>query len=235
MLKLSFVSYGNDGLIYHDNIWTLESDRDGIKLYSHKKPPKDIVPLRGEMTVLDSVEEVIAVFDDKKRRKEWAKRFQESHLLEKTTLYDQVEYTRVVLPLWFSDRTSVAKIKVVVSADFKTIYFFGESTEHPKADKYKRGVRASLYESSIKLEDTGQGTKITMITYADPNGAIPPWVVNLFTESVARNTMNNFRRQLAKDLYSREHLARFTYRIRNYKKFKTTKYHSNMNNLIQYN
>ena len=74
-----------------------------------------------------------------------------------------------------------------------------------------------------------------MITYADPNGAIPPWVVNLFTESVARNTMNNFRRQLAKDLYSREHLARFTYRIRNYKKFKTTKYHSNMNNLIQYN
>lgn len=202
-------------LIHKEKGWVLEYDKKGIKLYSHPETKGTIIPFKGEMLVDHPMAEVAAVLDDRKRRMEWVDRFKENILLEKISYFERVEYGRVAFPLWFKDRTAVVKLKIEVSKDLKTLYIFGKSIPYEN-EKLFKGVRASIYDSTVKLESLGKKTHITVMAYADPNGAIPDWVVNLFTGVVARKTLMNLRDQLGKNLYSAEYIEGYRKMIRNY-------------------
>lgn len=214
-------SYCANQLIDTPEKWTIESSDNGINTYTLVKPMNGIIPLKTEMIVPYNIEQVVAVLDDNNRRNEWAENFKSSHLLEKLSLYEKYFYTRVEFPLWFEDRTAVIHVKIKVSDDLNTVTIYGKSAVHTKSDQYTTHVRAQIYDSSIKLERLKNGTRITMISYSDPKGAIPIWIVNLLKENIAINTLEKLKIQLKKNLYSQAELDVFTYRIENYKNLRS--------------
>jgi hypothetical protein len=212
----SFSSLSKEALIHSKSAWKLESNEGGINIYTLKMEANGVIPLKTEVLVSQRVEQVIAVLDDNNRRHEWAKRFKGSHLIKRISPYEKIIYTRADFPLWFEDRTAIIHVKIEVSKDLKTITIFGSSIRGVNTKQFPPYTRAEVYDSSILLESLNQGTRITIISYSDPKGSIPNWVVNLLKEKIAVQTLVRLREQIKKNLYTPAQLNVYTERIKNY-------------------
>jgi hypothetical protein len=196
--------------------WALQSDRDGIALYSCRVPGTGIVPVKAVMTLPASIEEISAVLEDAPRRSEWIARFGGSALLERKSDYDQTEYLRMSLPWPFVDRSSLVRVRISVSPDRNTATIAARSVTCCARTGLPELVRAEIYESSFQMRKRPEGTEVTAVVFIDPQGQLPEWVVNLFTSKVSRKTLMGLRRQVAKGLYSPEALAAMHQRILRY-------------------
>ena len=73
------------------------------------------------------------------------------------------------------------------------------SAENPKKPVRSGVVRGELIDSSFTLQQLGpKKTRFICEIHADPKGAIPKWVVNLFQKSWPYDTITGLRQQLKK-------------------------------------
>ena len=196
--------------------WRLASSGDGIDLYSCKVEGTGIVPFKAVMKIPASIEEISVVLEDASRRKDWISHFGSSALLERKDDYEQTEYLRMAMPWPIADRTSVVRVRISVSKDQRTATIAGSSVDAPGSAAYPALVRALIYDSTFEMKSVEGGTQVTALIFIDPQGALPKWAVNLFTGSVARSTLADLRRQVAKKLYSPEAITAMRERILDY-------------------
>ncbi len=215
-LLLSGMAYCRPQVSLDSDRWKLESDRNGIALYSCPVLGTGIVPIKSTMTIPASIEEVSAVLEDAPRRGEWIARYHSSALLERKNDYEQTEYLRMSIPWPFQDRTSLVKVRISVSQDKSTATVFASSVSCCARPGLPEMVRAEIYDSNFQMRRTPEGTQVTALVFIDPRGHLPLWVVNLFTSRVSRLTLEGLRRQVARKLYPPETLQALHRRIMAY-------------------
>lgn len=200
-----------------DPAWKLQSSDDGIALYRCQVKGSGVVPVKATITIPGTIEEVSLVLQDIPRRPEWVGTRTKSTLLERSSDYEQFEYLRVYMPWPVSDRSAIIRAIVTVSDDRKRATIAAESVpSHPAADSLPVLVRSQVHTSTFQMTQKGGDVEVVALVFIDPRGSVPKWLVNWFAGKMARATLRDLRKQVAKHLYSPEQVREMQRRVREY-------------------
>ncbi len=188
--------------------WTLVEKQDKIQLYSGSKPIDDIYPYKAKVWLPYTIPEILAVFLDSKRKKEWVPRLWETWIEnESIKTGTRIEYAEILIPWPFQNRDVLVKIETKVFEDINHIVLLATSVQNDRIIKAS-AVRAIVHPSrlTLKWDPIKKETSLETVAFTDPRGYIPAWIVNLFQKTEAVNLVESLRKQLAKNLYSKEYL-----------------------------
>lgn len=197
--------------------WKLQSSGDGISLYRCQVKGSSVVPVKAVMTIPGTIEEVSLVLEDIPRRPEWVGTRTKSTLLERSSDYQRFEYLRVFMPWPVADRSALIRARVTVSEDRKRAVIAAESVpSHPAADTLPELVRSQVHTSTFQMTQKGGQVEVVALVFIDPRGNVPKWLVNWFAGKMARATLRDLRKQVAKHLYSPAQVREMQRRVREY-------------------
>lgn len=200
-------------------LWQLRSTADGIRLYEADLLRDGVVPVKAEMAIPGTIEEISAVLEDIPRRGDWLMHFGESRLLSRANDYRQTEYLRMAMPWPVSDRCTLVQVDISVSEDLRTATIAAHSVDCCLPPGVPDNVRAQVHASTFQMTQDGGQVRVVGLVFIDPMGSVPKWAVNLYTRVVARHTLARLRRQVARKLYGPEVLADLHRRIVGYRAF----------------
>lgn len=197
--------------------WKLQSSDEGISLYRCQVKGSGVVPVKVTMTINGTIEAVSLVLQDIPRRPEWIGTRTKSTLLERRSDYEQYEYLRVFMPWPVSDRSAIIRANVTVSDDRTRATIAAVSIpSHPAADTLPKLVRSQVHTSTFQMTQKGGQVEVVALVFIDPGGHVPKWLVNWFAGRMARNTLRDLRKQVAKNLYSPAQVREMQRRVREY-------------------
>lgn len=179
--------------------WEKSGDDDGILSERKELPGNPVIAFRGAGVIDAPILRVASVLVDNKRAQEWVDSLTEARTLKKISLTEYVEYDHIGTPFVLKDRDFVLYTKIEANKTAKTL-FLGlrsiDDTSAPKTD-YVRGQMSNSYYFLRAIDDTH--TYMIAEIHADPMGAVPKWIVNLFQKGWAHNTFVSLRKQVAKN------------------------------------
>lgn len=180
--------------------WEPMSDDEGIKTYRRSVEGESIVSFRGEAIIDAPIWKVMGVLSDTSRKVEWVAKVKVAEDLEQISKYERIEYNHTAVPWPFQDRDFVYHIRGELLDSSKAVRLLIKSVEHKGKPKTDGVVRGHVKEGNYLLTSLqgGKRTKLEVEITADPRGAIPHWLVNLFQKSWPRVTIEGIRRQVAK-------------------------------------
>jgi hypothetical protein len=191
--------------------WQVTSQKDGITVYKKDMPGTSLIALRGETVIEEGMPRIVGVLENVERAKEWMANIAESYNIEKKTETDRWEYNRTKTPWPLQDREFVIHtLTRLIKGPEPLLVIEMVSGENPKKPHTPGVVRGELIDSRFILKYIGaRKTHLTCEILADPKGAIPKWVVNLFQSKWPVDTINGLKKQLQKqDIVENQNLAR---------------------------
>jgi uncharacterized protein YndB with AHSA1/START domain len=180
--------------------WRVLSRAGGIVVMSREIPGSPILAFRGEAVLEAPIARVAAVLADTARKHEWVARLKEARLVREASETDRVEYNRTAVPRPAKDRDFVFRAEAEIDEPGRRIVIRMRSVEDPAVPPGAGLVRGEIVESVMILGALPGGgrTHVILEIHADPKGAVPKWLVNLFQRTWPRVTLEGLRRQVAK-------------------------------------
>lgn len=178
--------------------WEKMDSSDGIDVYRKEIPGDPVVAFRGEGLVNASIVRVASVILDDDRATEWVDSLEDCKLVKMYGEREFLEYDHVGMPIILKDRDFLMRGKVDVDLKERSLTMVIKSTEDPAKPpgKYVRGELEGYWK--LKAMDNDTKTYVIAEMHADPKGALPKWLVNLFQKSWPHNTIDSLRKQVAK-------------------------------------
>ena len=168
--------------------WTLESDKNGFRVYTRKDAATGLKMARGESTINKSVAKVDEALEDPKAVMKWDDTIVENDKLEQSGEY------RVIRSLnkkqfMVTQRETLLVFQTVKNAD-GSLLIVGKSIDHASYPPKKEYVRAHIpvygWLLTPNKEDPNK-TDVIYIIFVDPKGMIPSGVFNSFVQEQAAN------------------------------------------------
>ena len=199
-VMMIFMLFGSNATFAALGEWEKIGDSDGVVTLRKEVPDSPVVAFRGEALIEDSMARIAGVLEAVEREKEWMADVVETYNIEKLSESDRWEYNRTKTPWPLQDRDFVIHSTVSFKAEPEpTLTIKMNSAENEKKPPLSGVVRGALIDSTFVLKFLEEKkTFFTCEIHADPKGAIPKWVVNLFQKSWPLDTISGLRRQLQK-------------------------------------
>lgn len=191
--------------------WEKTGNTEGITTYKRDLPGSAIVAFRGEAVIEEGLPKIVGVLENVERGKEWMADIAESYNIEKIAETDRWDYNRTKTPWPLQDREFVIHtLTRFTKSPEPTLIIEMTSGENPKKAVTPGVVRGKLIDSRFVLRQLGpKKTHLTCEIQADPKGAIPKWVVNLFQSRWPLETIRGLKKQLLKsDIVENRNMAR---------------------------
>lgn len=158
-----------------------------------------MLSFKGECVIEAPIAKVVSALSDVHRKREWVYALKEARLVREPSLLERVEYNRSAAPWPLRDRTFVFRALVRPDRAARRLWIGLESVEDPAAPPEPGLVRGRVERGEFIVEALGERrTKVSLELHADPAGAIPKWLVNLFQKRWPLETLEGLRRQAAK-------------------------------------
>lgn len=181
--------------------WEMMSDEAGLKTYRKEVEGSPVVAFKGETEINASVPVVMQILSDPTLRKEWIAHLKESTNLKQVSKSERIEYNHTGAPWPLKDRDFVYTVKADLDNEKKECRILLQSIEDanypPKSDKVRGQIVFGQY--IVRAIDGGKRTWLSVEIQADPKGAVPTWVVNLFQKSWPRKTLENIKKIVARN------------------------------------
>jgi len=194
-IALTFVAH-----LGHADEWqsTLNTS-DGIQIFKKESSASGLIEFRGVGVVEAPLPLVATVIFDTTRRTEWIKGLADSKIIRWGGEDNFIEYDHIDMPIFFTDRDFVSKIKMSFDQSRKEMVFRYQPADDPDAPHtdYLRGemVNMTFILSSI---DNDTKTTVDAVFLCDPKGWIPKWLVNFFLQDWPKTTFRNLRKEVKK-------------------------------------
>lgn len=174
---------------YH---WKLRKDDNGIKVYTSRVANSKFKAVKAHMRIKATIGSLVAIIQDAESCSKWADRCKESRVIETVSDNEYYLYAYNNIPFPARDRDILAHIRWFYSPDSGEVLMKGYATSgrHPKT-KAVRIENARTQWRFIPQEDGY--TLIENFAHADPNGPIPPWLVNMMATDSPFNTLSNIK------------------------------------------
>ncbi len=160
--------------------WELKKNEDGIRVYSASVPNSHINAVKVECTINCTMPKLIALLTDAKAHEQWVFHTKTSYIVKKISDTEQYYYSEIAMPWPLKNRDNVVHLKLSQHTANTTWYVNAESVKgyvNPYSDKVR------IYTSTVSWKITpvnDHQLKIEYVGQADPGGAIPAWVSNMF-------------------------------------------------------
>lgn len=180
--------------------WKLKVDEEGIKIYTRPSADSKIKAVKVLCTADASLSEMAAVLLDISSQDEWFYHTKSTILLQvsPTEFY---YYTELDFPFPFSNRDFVEHIKLNQNPLTKTLTMSVLNLPDYMPIK-KDKVRVLQSNCGWIISPIDDCTiRIEFTLFADPSGAIPAWLINIFSLYGPLETFKKLKIQLTKPKY----------------------------------
>lgn len=179
----------------HAQEWELKRDKNGIKIYTRTLDSTRINEYKAIAVVKTSLEKALATILDGDNLWKWNYKTTESKIIKKRTSDEWVFWMKTDMPWPIKDRELVSRIQIhrpenpqqpSVQIDItpETEYLLPETTGN---------IRIVRFKGHWLLTQHGDYVEIIQQLYGDPNGNIPPWLVNMLITNAPYNTFYNLK------------------------------------------
>lgn len=178
--------------------WTLESDRDGIAVYSRKTEDSSIREVLAESTILAPLEKVLSAIEDYRNYPKFMP------YVEESAVWDGGKgRNRLFLQLWFpppiSDRYyTILLERALDPLDASAVLVLWNVARDDLPRKKGRGIEVTLNRGGWRLQpgkDAGS-TKLLYYVHTDPGGILPAWAVNLANTVAVPKVINGVKERV---------------------------------------
>jgi hypothetical protein len=161
--------------------WTLESDNDGIIVYSRKTEGSSIREVLAETTIPAPLERVLKAIEDYRNYPEFMPYVEES-----TVLAEGDGMTRLFLQLGFPPPISDRYYTIVLHRasdplETSAILVRWDVARDDLQRKKGNGIEVTINRGGWRLQsDAGAGaTRVLYYVHTDPGGILPSWAINI--------------------------------------------------------
>jgi len=197
---LSLLILTCSALTQAQELWKLESEKDGITIYSGKIEDSDFRSIKAQMLVKGSIHTFVAILQDIKNMPDWGYKMKSTVLLEKTGDTIQIYYAEVTSPFPFDNRDGIYLNKF--RWDSKKKHLHVENTMLPdyleKKDNIVRLEGGGYWSVNVLENDL---LDISFVLMVNPGGNIPAWLVNIMIDTMPFSTMYELRRVMNEKKY----------------------------------
>jgi ribosome-associated toxin RatA of RatAB toxin-antitoxin module len=182
--------------------WNYQATKKGVAIYTRNVKNSTLDEVKVVATLQAPMEVAGAVLADVDAYPQWMADCREARVLKKVDQIDNISYVVIPTPWPVKDRDVVLRSNTradftrdIVVSEFEAI----ESNLKPPVDTY---VRIRQMRGRWVFEKMAPGkTRTTFITWADPGGAIPQWVVNMKKTENPYRTMLGMKRMVKVEKY----------------------------------
>lgn len=162
-----------------DQGWEKVNEKHGIQVFT--QPVKDSPILRVKtVTVMQApLPRIRAILDQVEQRPRWFPYLEACRVLQTVDSRQRIEYSLFSAPWPASDRDFVYRVTTLEDGPQRITYRM-VSEPHSMMPEHPARVRAQLMESvySLTTQDD-EHTQVELIFYADPQGWLPDWIINI--------------------------------------------------------
>lgn len=187
--------------------WKLASKKEGIQIYSAAIPDSKVNAIRVECSLIARPTQIVALLMDVESAPNWIYHTKSCKLIKRISPSELYYYSEVSVPWPVENRDFVAHLTVNQDAKSKVVIIDG-----PAVSGYvpiKAGIVRidnSKGKWIITPEPNGR-IHIEYTLHADPGGAIPSWMVNMFATEGPLQIFRQLKLQLEKPEYKKAQLA----------------------------
>lgn len=199
LLILYFVLLSFDSFSYGGPDWELESDINGIQIYTKDVEGAKYKQVKGVTNLTVPIEHLIQILTDFNGYHQWIKHISESYVMNATNDTTFYVYTMEDAPWPVQNRYHVSKMTVSKAESHCTIDF--ESVPD-YVDKRDDAIEMKRQRGSWKLTSLPDGnSQVEFFIDKNPGGYVPAWLVNYLIIETPLKTLQNLKEAL--DRYPR--------------------------------
>jgi len=181
--------------------WQLKKETDGIKVYTSVMSDCNVKAVKVECLVEATPAQLIALLLDAKAHEDWVYSTKVSKMLRQPGPFHQIYYSEMELPWPLSNRDVVVELTITPQSGSSGFFVKAKAVEG-YAPPVKDLVRVTRSEANWTVTPAGPGTlKIEYIAQADPAGAVPAWIANMFCTKGPYETFRRLRQTVARPEY----------------------------------
>lgn len=177
---------------WDDAAWVLQRERDGIRIWTMREEGKAIDSYKAELTLAAPLEEVLERLIDIEDFARWAPDIREAYALDAP----QSSYIAYAMPFPVRDRDMAQRYELAEGFDGSvTVRIVPEPESAPVNDRRVRVRDAELVWRLVPLAEGAQ-TQLRSIGYTDPEGGVPPFIINMLLVEGPLRTLRALRAEV---------------------------------------
>jgi hypothetical protein len=194
---LGYKVYGQDG-------WTLQKDKNGIKVYTRKNDKSPFDEFRATMQLDQTIHAFVAVMRDVESLHEWAYNVKNAKPLNLMGDSLQIYYSEVSIPFPFTNRDCIYRNHYTWKNDSSLLVIDIDILPDYIEEK-ENFVRIPFGQGywRVKVLDDKQ-LDITFQMVVDPGGSVPSWLANMFVNETPTYTLTKLREVITKEKYQNQ-------------------------------
>lgn len=176
---------------FSQNLWELEKDSDGIKIYTKFETGSPYKSFKA-ITVANTTSESIAeILKDINGYMSWFA-FTEKVTILENSLYEKYVYMETQFPWPFNNEDMIYKMTFATEESAITkVTLLGVPNYSPPVEGVIRMKQANGY---IFLKPIGNKTEITYYMHTELGGNIPVWMANKYIYNLPYQTLSNLKK-----------------------------------------
>jgi hypothetical protein len=192
---LCFVMFFYDS-VSAQNIWILQKEKDGIKVYNRHSARSAFNDVRVEVDLPGTIEQLARILLDVNRYTEWAYATRKSELVKQLGPDKLIYYSEIEVPWPATDRYFYAGFELKKDPSGRSMQVISSNISY-EGPAPKDLIKVPYSKGSW---DVAQVTKKTIhVEYTlelDPGGSLPAWVLNLFSGKGPLETFENIKKKM---------------------------------------
>jgi hypothetical protein len=175
--------------------WTLESDKDGLEVYSKVRLGNDYKVTKGIVTIDTPPEALIPLLREPESYRSWLSQCKESWMVgNRPNANDFSLFAVIGVPWPFEDRDFVADVRIRRDTNDKDLVVLINSKDAPEVFGKRGHVRVKSLEGRLNLVAMPGGkTRLEMILFLEPSGQLSPVFVNSQAVGIQQKTLKNLK------------------------------------------
>lgn len=200
ILNLAFILFTTESA-YAQSEWELKKSENGISVYTKDIPGSDFKEIKATSNFKTSLSGFVAVLTDISSHKKWIYQCKESKLVKTVSSSELYYYMETTVPWPASNRDGVIRFKFVQDSISKILTVSSKNV--PDILPEISGIiRVPKFVASWTLTPKSDGSidaeyKINV----DPGGAVPAWIVNMFSVDGPYESFTNIKKLLPESKY----------------------------------
>ncbi len=201
ILLSAFLFLGAQALVFGQNAWKLNTDKEGIKIYTSDFAGSKVKAIRVESEMNASASQLVALLMDVNTSADWIYHTKTSTLIKQVSPSELYYYSEINMPWPASNRDFVAHLMVSQNPVTKVVQIDGPAVAGMVPEK-KGVVRIdhSVGKWTITPIDANH-IKVEYTLHTEPGGSLPAWMVNMFAAEGPMQVFKEIKVQLQKPAY----------------------------------
>jgi START domain len=189
LITMNFSLYGQAN-------WTVEKDKDGIKISTRPAASSQFNDIRVETDLPGNIEQLKTILLDVNRYKEWSYATKKSSLIKTLGPGRLIYYSEFEVPWPATNRYFYADIDLKEDSNAHTLNVIAVNLPN-YLPAYKDLVEVVFTKGIWKVTTlSGKAIHVDYTLQLNPGGSLPSWVINLFSSKGPMETFENIKQKM---------------------------------------